>query len=154
MGELDDLILDFPPGTGDEILSACQLIDGNKIAVVVTTPQEISLADCRKCMDFCEKLDVPVAGVVENMSGFVCPDCGKQHEIFSSGGGAALAAHYQVPLLAKLPIDPEFMRSCDSGNIATGIAVSAVGKALKCAAEALPDTEKSGCCCSGGCSCE
>ena len=76
-GELDYMILDFPPGTGDEVLSACQMITGDKAAVVVTTPQEVSLADCRKCLDFCNKLEVKVAGIVENMSGFVCPDCGK-----------------------------------------------------------------------------
>jgi len=85
--DLDYLILDFPPGTGDEVLSACQMIPGDKKAVMVTTPQEVSLADCRKCLDFCEQVGVPVAGIVENMSGFVCPTCKTRHDIFSSGGG-------------------------------------------------------------------
>jgi len=114
-GELDDLVLDFPPGTGDEILSACQLIPGEKSAVIVTTPQEVSLADCRKCLDFCEKLSLKVLGVVENMSYFTCTDCGKQHALFSSNGGKQLSIAYNIPLLAKLPLDPEFMKACDAG---------------------------------------
>ena len=130
-GELDDLVLDFPPGTGDESLSACQLITGNKCAVVVTSPQEMSLSDCRKCLDFCAKLDVPVSGIVENFSGFVCPDCGKRHELFSKGGGASLAMRYSVPLLAQLPIDPVFMAKCDSGNVAAALKESAIGAELE-----------------------
>jgi len=117
-GELDDLVLDFPPGTGDEILSACQLIPGRKRAVVVTTPQEVSLADCRKCLDFCDKLQLEVAGVVENMSGFICPNCGTRHDLFAAGGGEKLAAAHHVPLLAQLPLDPVFMRCCDTGTFA------------------------------------
>ena len=116
-GQLDDLILDFPPGTGDEILSACQLIPGEKQAVIVTTPQEVSLADCRKCLDFCKKLDLDVRGIVENMSCFICPDCGKKHYLFSENGGKELAAGYKLPLLAQLPMDPEFMRACDAGKL-------------------------------------
>ena len=117
-GELDDLVLDFPPGTGDEILSACQLIPGRKRAVVVTTPQEVSLADCRKCLDFCDKLELEVAGVVENMSGFICPNFGTRHDLFASGGGEKLASAHHVPLLAQLPLDPVFMRRCDDGALA------------------------------------
>ena len=116
-GDLDDLVFDFPPGTGDEILSACQLIPGRKRAVIVTTPQEVSLADCRKCLDFCRQLQLEVAGVVENMSGFVCPNCGTRHDLFSNGGGAKLAAKYHIPLLAQLPLDPKFMRDCDAGDL-------------------------------------
>ena len=116
-GELDYLVLDFPPGTGDESLSACQLIDCPKTAVVVTTPQEVALADCRKCVDFCNQLKVPVTGIVENMSGFVCPECGHRHELFSAGGGARLAALAGAPLLAQLPLDPEFLQRCDAGNL-------------------------------------
>ena len=124
-GELDDLILDFPPGTGDESLSACQLISGEKCAVVVTTPQEVALADCRKCIDFCRQLEVPVLGIVENMSGFVCPDCGAKHAIFSSGGGGRLAAESNVPLLAEIPLDPRFLARCDAGEIDRGLGESA-----------------------------
>lgn len=136
-GELDDLILDFPPGTGDESLSACQLITGKKCAVVVTSPQEMSLADCRKCLDFCAKLDVPVSGIVENFAGFVCPDCGKRHELFSKGGGASLAMRYSVPLLAQLPIDPVFMGKCDSGNVASALKESVIGAELEKVADII-----------------
>lgn len=116
-GDLDYMILDFPPGSGDEVLSAAQMIKGNRSAVIVTTPQEMSMADCRKCIDFCQKVDLGVAGIVENMSGFTCPECGKTHPLFSTGGGAALAKKYGIPLLAQLPVNPAFMGSCDSGDL-------------------------------------
>lgn len=120
-GELDYLVLDFPPGTGDEVLSACQMITGDTKALIVTTPQEVALADCRKCVDFCRQVGVPIAGIIENMSGFVCPDCGHRHEIFSSGGGEALAKLAEAPLLAQIPLDPEFLKRADSGNIANAL---------------------------------
>lgn len=120
-GELDYLVLDFPPGTGDEVLSACQMITGDTKALIVTTPQEVALADCRKCVDFCRQVGVPIAGIIENMSGFVCPDCGHRHEIFSSGGGEALAALAEAPLLAQIPLDPQFLKRADSGNIAEAL---------------------------------
>ncbi len=123
-GALDYLIMDFPPGTGDEILSACQLTTGDKFAVVVTTPQELSLADCRKCIDFCAQVQVPVAGIVENMSGFVCPDCQSRHALFTSGGGAGLAERYNLPLLAELPVDPVFVSECSRSGIASALEVS------------------------------
>ena len=119
-GDLDYLLFDFPPGTGDEALSACQTVPGEKAAIIVTTPQEVSLADCRKCLDFCNQVQVPLLGVIENMSGFFCPDCGKFHEIFSAGGGKKLADKAEVPLLAKIPIDPDFLQECDRGNIIEG----------------------------------
>lgn len=132
---LDYLVLDFPPGTGDEALSACQMIPGDKKAIVVTTPQEISLADCRKCMDFCIKLDVPVLGIIENMSGFICPSCSAHYDIFSSGGGQKLSDAYGVPLLAKVPLDPVFLKQCDEGALTAGLAKSTavsseIGKAV------------------------
>lgn len=116
-GELDYLILDFPPGCGDEVLSAAQMVKGNRSAVIVTTPQEMSLADCRKCIDFCNKLELHIGGIVENMSGFTCPDCGKTHALFSKGGGEQLAKKYNVPLLAQLPVNPKFMEKCDMGDL-------------------------------------
>ena len=116
-GNLDYLILDFPPGSGDEVLSAAQMITGNRAAVIVTTPQEMSMADCRKCIDFCKKLEIGIAGIVENMTGFTCPDCGHTHQLFSSGGGAALSQRYGAPLLAQLPINPKFMAFCDNGDL-------------------------------------
>ena len=119
--DLDYLILDFPPGTGDEVLSACQTIQGDRDALMVTTPQEVALADCRKCLDFCNQLGVPVLGVVENMSGFVCPSCKAEHAIFSSGGGQKLADDFEVPLLARIPLDPAFLQACDAGDIPGGL---------------------------------
>ena len=116
-GELDYLILDFPPGSGDEVLSAAQMIKGDRTAVIVTTPQEMSMADCRKCIDFCKKLEIGIAGIVENMTGFTCPDCGHTHQLFSSGGGEALARRCGAPLLAQLPINPKFMAFCDNGDL-------------------------------------
>ncbi|MBR1965535.1 MAG: Mrp/NBP35 family ATP-binding protein [Lentisphaeria bacterium] len=120
-GDLDYLICDFPPGTGDEILSGCQLIEGDKRAVIVTTPQELSLADCRKCIDFCKKAELPVAGVVENMSYFVCDNCDKKHYIFNNGGGRQMAEKYGLKLIATLPIDNKFLAQCDESNIAVAL---------------------------------
>ena len=75
------------------------------------------MADCRKCIDFCKKLEIGIAGIIENMAGFTCPDCGHTHPLFSSGGGEALAKRYNAPLLARLPIDPRFMAGCDNGDL-------------------------------------
>ena len=97
------------------------LKQGNKKAVIVTTPQEVSLGDCRKGVDFCTQLEVPIAGIIENMSGFVCPDCKHRHEIFSSGGGRKLAELAGTDLLAQLPLDPVFLRKCDEGDIASAL---------------------------------
>ncbi len=141
-GELDYLVMDFPPGTGDEILSACQLTTGDKTAVVVTTPQELSLADCRKCLDFCRQLEVPMLGIVENMAGFICPDCGKRHELFASGGGEKLAAKYDLPLLAQLPIDPAFTVRSQEAGLAEALTDSAVGDEINKVAEALLKREE------------
>lgn len=90
-GELDYLIIDAPPGTGDEPLSVCQLAAPLTGAVVVTTPQDVATADVRRSITFCRQLDLPVLGVVENMSGFVCPHCNTVTEIFKSGGGERMA---------------------------------------------------------------
>ena len=135
-GELDYLVLDFPPGTGDEVLSACQMIPGEKRAVVVTTPQEVSLSDCRKCIDFCRQVEVPVAGIVENMSYFMCPDCNSRHEIFRNGGGQVLADSNGLPLLARLPLSPDFVTACDSGKIGEGL-TGALAEELTAAVEKI-----------------
>lgn len=113
--DLDYLIVDCPPGTGDEPLTIIQTIKDAQ-AVIVTTPQEVSLADVRKSINFCQQAEVAILGIVENMSGFVCPDCGAVHNIFKSGGGAKLAAERNINFLGKLPIDPQVVDSEDSGN--------------------------------------
>jgi predicted Fe-Mo cluster-binding NifX family protein len=115
-GDLDFLIIDSPPGTGDEPLSIAQLIENPVGAIIVTTPQQLAIADVRKSISFCRQLNMPVLGVVENMSGFVCPQCGKQVDIFKSGGGEAMALEMNVPFLGRIPIDPQIVDACDSGQ--------------------------------------
>ncbi|MEJ2671056.1 MAG: P-loop NTPase, partial [Deltaproteobacteria bacterium] len=108
-------IVDSPPGTGDEPLSVAQTISGIR-AIVVTTPQEISLADVRKAINFCRKVSMPILGLVENMSGLICPHCGGEIRLFSQGGGQKTAALTKVPLLASLPFDLRVVASGDSGK--------------------------------------
>ncbi len=122
-GVLDYLIVDSPPGTGDEPLSVCQLIPARREgavsldgALVVTTPQELSLVDVRKSINFCRKLQMPVLGVIENMSGFVCPKCGHETQIFKSGGGERMAREMGVPFLGRIPIDPKIVLASDVGQ--------------------------------------
>jgi len=115
-GPLDYLVVDCPPGTGDEPLSIIQLLPARRRALVVTTPQEVAAADVRKSLNFCTKLQLPVLGVVENMSGFVCPHCQTVTEIFRSGGGERMAADFNVPFLGKLPVDPGVASSGDDGK--------------------------------------
>lgn len=114
-GELDYLIVDCPPGTGDEPLSICQLIQNPDGAVVITTPQRVAAVDVRKSLTFCRKLDIPVLGILENMSGFCCPGCGAISEIFRSGSGQKMAADFEIPFLGALPIDPAIVAACDGG---------------------------------------
>jgi Mrp family chromosome partitioning ATPase len=115
-GELDFLIIDSPPGTGDEPLSIAQLIKDLDGVIVVTTPQEVALLDSRKAVNFARKLGVPVLGVVENMSGFVCPHCGKRTDLFKTGGGEKAAKAMNVPFLGKIPFEPEIVTSGDEGK--------------------------------------
>ena len=115
-GELDYLVVDSPPGTGDEPLSVAQLIGSGSSAVIVTTPQGVAIADVRRCVSFCNRLSVPVIGIVENMSGYVCPKCGQSVDIFKSGGGKALAEEMGVPFLGSIPIDPRIVVSGDAGT--------------------------------------
>ncbi len=116
-GKLDALVVDVPPGTGDEPLTMCQLLrdDPGAAAVIVTTPQRVSEEDVSKSVDFCNKLPMPVAGLVENMSGFVCPHCGGVTEVFASGAGERLAAEYGIPFLGKIPLDPMVCAGGDEG---------------------------------------
>ncbi len=115
-GELDYLVVDSPPGTGDEPLAVAQLIEKADGAVVVTTPQEVAVQDVRRCIVFCRQLELPVLGVVENMSGFTCPKCGELVRIFGAEGGRAMAEEMGVPYLGSIPIEPEIVVSGDSGT--------------------------------------
>ncbi len=115
-GELDFLVLDAPPGTGDEPLTAVQLIPDLDGAVVVTTPQRLAALDVRKSITFCRKLQVPILGVVENMAGFVCPECGTVTHIFPPGGGQKIASDMGVPFLGSIPLDPRLAEAGDQGR--------------------------------------
>ena len=115
-GKLDYLIVDLPPGTGDEPLSIAQLIPEVEGAVVVTTPQEVSLLDGSKCVDFTRQLKVPVVGIVENMSGMKCPHCGNNIDIFGKGGGETAAGTLNVPFLGSIPLDPRQVEAGDRGE--------------------------------------
>lgn len=115
--DLDYLIIDSPPGTGDEPLSVCQLIDPLDGAIIVTTPQKVAAVDVRKSVTFCRQLNVRVLGIVENMSGFVCPKCGEITQILPSGGGRCIAEDMQVPFLGSLPMDPKVAEACDNGRV-------------------------------------
>lgn len=114
-GELDYLIIDAPPGTGDEPLSVAQTIPHLK-AIVVTTPQKMALADVRKSINFCKVVKLDVTGVIENMSGFICPECNAAVDIFKSGGGEALAREYDLPFLGRIPMDPRVVIAGDEGT--------------------------------------
>lgn len=113
-GEVDYCIIDMPPGTGDAQISLFQMVKLTG-AVVVTTPQEVALADVRKAVSMLEKMNIQMVGVVENMSYYIAPD-GSKHHIFGSGGGQALAERYHAPLLASIPIDESIREGGDSGE--------------------------------------
>ncbi len=115
-GDLDFLIVDAPPGTGDEPLSICQMAPPRSKAVIVTTPQKVAVKDVKKSIQFCKNLGMPVFGIVENMSGFVCPDCGATHDLFKRGGGEALARETGFRFLGSIPIDPRLVLSSDEGK--------------------------------------
>src|SRR5690349_22865423 len=113
--ELDVLLLDLPPGTGDVALTLAQRVRSTG-AVIVTTPQEVALQDVYKSVSMAKKVGIPVLGVVENESYFICDGCSKKHEIFGSGGGAKVAAMAQAPLLGQVPLDPAVRQAGDAGT--------------------------------------
>jgi Mrp family chromosome partitioning ATPase len=115
-GQLDYLVVDCPPGTGDEPLSIVQLLENTDGAVIVTTPQQIAVIDVKKCITFCKQLNLAVLGVIENMSGLVCPHCQNKIDIFKTGGGEQMAKEFNVPFLGSIPIDSDMVSSCDSGQ--------------------------------------
>jgi ATP-binding protein involved in chromosome partitioning len=116
-GDLDYLIVDSPPGTGDEPLTVAQTIPDAK-ALIVTTPQEISLADVRKSIDFCRQVNMDILGIVENMSGLMCPHCGKQIDLFGARGGLITAQREHLRLLGSIPLDPQVVEQADKGSTA------------------------------------
>jgi Mrp family chromosome partitioning ATPase len=116
-GSMDYLIIDAPPGTGDEPLTVAQTIPDAQ-ALIVTTPQEISLADVRKSINFCRQVDMKILGVVENMSGLICPHCNAKISVFGSGGGNKMARDMSVPLLGEIPIEPRMVELGDKGALA------------------------------------
>jgi ATP-binding protein involved in chromosome partitioning len=115
-GSLDYLVVDSPPGTGDEPMSVAQLVGAPAGAVIVTTPQDVAVADVRRCVSFCHSLSLPVVGIVENMSGYTCPRCGEKIDLFKTGGGKALAEETNVPFLGSVPIDPQIVTAGDAGQ--------------------------------------
>ena len=120
-GELDYLIIDLPPGTGDEPLSVAQLIPNCDGSVIVTTPQDVALVSVRKSINFSSKLNVPVIGIVDNMNGLVCPHCGEMINVFGSGGVEKASKDFNVPILAELPIEPKVAEMEDKGTVLQGI---------------------------------
>ena len=115
-GTLEYMVVDLPPGTGDEALSIAQLAPNLSGAVIVTTPQQVSTLDAGKAISFIRKMEMPVLGIIENMSGFVCPKCGEKIDLFGSGGGEQLARETGVPILGSIPMDPAVVRSGDEGR--------------------------------------
>ena len=115
-GPLDYLVVDLPPGTGDEALTIAQLAPNVRGAVIVTTPQDVATLDARKSVKFIEKLGIPVLGIIENMSGMVCPHCNQEIDLFGKGGGKKIAEELKVPYLGSIPIDIEMRKAGDEGR--------------------------------------
>ena len=115
-GELDYLVADLPPGTGDEPLSIAQLIREGANAIIVTTPQDVALLDSRKSVNFARALKMEILGIVENMSGLSCPHCGTRIDLFKVGGGESAAGELGIPFLGRIPIDPAIVETGDSGE--------------------------------------
>ena len=136
-GDLDDLIIDSPPGTGDEPLTVAQTVADAK-AIIVTTPQEVALADVRKSINFCRVVKLEIFGLIENMSGFVCPHCGEKIHLFGSGGGERTARQMDIPFLGSVPFDPKVVLCGDAGAcIQEHDTDSAVARAFAAIADAI-----------------
>jgi ATP-binding protein involved in chromosome partitioning len=136
-GKLDWLVIDSPPGTGDEPLSVAQLIPATG-AIIVTTPQEVSLLDSGKAVNFARRLNLKIHGIIENMSGLTCPHCGKQISLFKEGGGERIAKELGVPFLGRIPIDPKVVELGDDGKpFITHLPKSAASRALNKIVDAI-----------------
>ncbi|MDR3089348.1 MAG: Mrp/NBP35 family ATP-binding protein [Desulfobulbaceae bacterium] len=156
-GELDYLVIDAPPGTGDEPLTVAQTIPLVK-AVVVTTPQKVALADVRKSINFCKAVKMEIVGVVENMSGLICPHCGEVVEVFKSGGGESIAREFDLPFLGRIPMDPKVVMAGDDGlpylsENADSPAAQAFANVVKAVELRLPPGKPSGPLPMAGCGC-
>ncbi len=150
-GTLDYLVVDAPPGTGDEPLSVAQMVGRPAGAVLVTTPQDLAIADVRRSVSFCEKVSLPVVGIIENMSGLVCPHCGGQIDLFKKGGGESLAQEMGVPFLGSIPIDPQIVACGDEGvpythRFAESPAAKAFVEVVERIVATQPAAQKSTCC--------
>jgi Mrp family chromosome partitioning ATPase len=115
-GELDYLLVDLPPGTSDEPLSIAQNIPDADGAIVVTTPQDVALLDVRKAISFAQALNMPIIGVIENMSGYTCPECGHHDDVFKRGGGEAAAKELGLNFLGHIPLDAQIVVGGDDGK--------------------------------------
>lgn len=115
-GKLDYLLIDLPPGTGDEPLTIAQLIPDLDGAIIVTTPQDIALISVKKSINFVKKMNIPILGIIENMSGFTCPHCNKTSNIFKTGGAKKTATEYTIPFFGYIPIDPDIVTTGDNGT--------------------------------------
>ena len=111
------MIIDSPPGTGDEPLSIAQLVPDLTGGVIVTTPQSIATMDAKKSIRFAQQLNLNYIGVIENMSGFLCPHCGERIDIFKTGGGQSIASEMKVNFLGRIPYDIQVMRLSDEGHV-------------------------------------
>lgn len=148
-GSLDFLIVDSPPSTGDEPLAIGQLLEDADGAIVVTTPQALATDDVRKSINFARRLNLPVIGVIENMSGLTCPECGARIDIFGSDGGDAMGRQMGVPVLGRIPVDPGIVRAGDSGELDGYLKSDAAGarafvdvvERIIAAVDSLPDGE-------------
>jgi ATP-binding protein involved in chromosome partitioning len=146
-GDLDFLFVDLPPGTGDEPLSVSKLIQEVDGAIIVTTPQDVALLDSRKAVSFSKQINIPVLGIVENMSGMACPHCGESIDLFKIGGGVKAAMELGVPFLGRIPIEPRVVLSCDAGEpflteSDDSLAKSAFTRVIKTLLEQLNWSEK------------
>lgn len=138
-GKLDFLVIDSPPGTGDEPLTVAQIIPPPAAAILVTTPQEIALDDVRKAVAFCRRVDLKIAGIIENMSGMACPHCGGQINIYKRGGGKTAASELGITFLGEIPFDPAIVIASDKGvPFVNEFADTPATRAIKDIASKLP----------------
>ncbi len=115
-GDLDFLVVDAPPGTGDEPLSICEMAPPHSQAIIVTTPQQVAINDVKKSIRFCRNMEMPVFGIIENMGTFICPNCEAEHELFKQGGGEKLARETGFKFLGRIPFDPRIVQCSDNGK--------------------------------------